>query len=244
MWTQMLFLCKSIRQKCLLLSKFLIFVYKLTRLNLYISRFRAQKSFIILTTDFDFCLIFVETKSQFSVSNNGTGERFKNLGFLFSSFPTLCHEFCSEPLESAKSPFLRSPLTFISSFHLLLGSKKCVFIWKKWFCESIVRVLTKKCNSNLTSKIRYLVANCKRAIFKLKNPETILLTLYGSNYIFTNGTNPANFCLFSFCSINFQNKNCIFQRQSKSDRRSRRLACWPLDHLNGPSTGILKSVLC
>ena len=41
------------------------------------------------------------------------------------------------------------------------------------------------------------------------------------------------FCLFSFFSTNNLQKNCRLQRDSNSDRWSRRRAHWPLDHHHG-----------
>ena len=49
-----------------------------------------------------------------------------------------------------------------------------------------------------------------------------------------NGPTPASFCLFSFFSnTNVYRKNGRLQRDSKSDRRSRRRARLPLDHHHG-----------
>ena len=42
------------------------------------------------------------------------------------------------------------------------------------------------------------------------------------------------FCLFSFFSNANLQKNCRHQRDSNSDRWSRRRARWPLDHHHGP----------
>ena len=53
---------------------------------------------------------------------------------------------------------------------------------------------------------------------------------------FLNGPTPASFLfLFSFFSITILQKNCRPQRDSNSDRWSRRRARWPLDHHHGPS---------
>ena len=55
------------------------------------------------------------------------------------------------------------------------------------------------------------------------------------NCFFLNGPTPASFCLFSFLSTTILQKNCRPQRDSNSDRRSRRWARWPLDHHHGPN---------
>ena len=57
---------------------------------------------------------------------------------------------------------------------------------------------------------------------------------YKKVFFYKNGPSPASFCLFSFFSNNLQNKNCRLQRDSNSDRQSRRRECWPLDHHHCP----------
>ena len=47
------------------------------------------------------------------------------------------------------------------------------------------------------------------------------------------------FCLFLFFSITILQKNCRPQRDSNSDRRSRRRARWPLDHHHGPWNALM-----
>ena len=58
---------------------------------------------------------------------------------------------------------------------------------------------------------------------------------YKLTIVLKNWPTPAYFCLFSFFSTTNLQKNCRLQRESNSDRRSRRQAPWPLDHHLGPN---------
>ena len=68
----------------------------------------------------------------------------------------------------------------------------------------------------------YLVANVPAIIYRY-SVKTIFKWL-----------TPDSFCLFSFFSTTILQKNCRLQRESNSDRRSKRRASWPLDHHHGP----------
>ena len=52
--------------------------------------------------------------------------------------------------------------------------------------------------------------------------KKLKMTYLGSKVFFINGPTPASFCLFSFFSTQIVQKNNRLQRDSNSDRRSRR----------------------
>ena len=53
---------------------------------------------------------------------------------------------------------------------------------------------------------------------------------YKLTIVLKNWPTPAYFCLFSFFSTTNLQKNCRLQRESNSDRQSKRRTRWPLDH--------------
>ena len=73
--------------------------------------------------------------------------------------------------------------------------------------------------------------------FQAKNsdPGALIIVLI---VFFKKWANPAIFLFFS--NTNYTEKNCRLQRDSKSDRRNRRRACWPLDH--GPIVLIVAAI--
>ena len=59
-------------------------------------------------------------------------------------------------------------------------------------------------------------------------------------YLVKNGPTSAPFCLFSLFWF-FFTKNCWFQQDSNTDRRTGRWARWPLGYHHGPSVPYLRT---
>ena len=127
------------------------------------------------------------------------------------------------PSHAAKNPVVVVGLSLkaqicglrvTSEVHIL--SHCCSFILKTTTCSlTLSRGGAKKCSNQVTS------------------------SKWSLTYFFKKWANPGLFCLFSIFSNTILQKNCILQRDSNSDRRSRRRARCPLDHHHGINTHLL-----
>ena len=104
-------------------------------------------------------------------------------------------------------------------------------VWSKLF--KLQKIIWIYISSVLRKGNYWLTYPTLPRLFAIPSVQQVkLLKLYC--FFKKNGPTTATFCLFSFFSTKILQKNCILQRESKSDRRSRRRARWPLDHHHGP----------
>ena len=89
--------------------------------------------------------------------------------------------------------------------------------------------------SNLIINYGSILLNKTCNIRGALKPSYFLTIVY---FGFLSLPNPGLF-LFIFFKQKSYRKNSRIQRDSNSDRRSRRWACWPLDHHHGPSNCLL-----